>query len=378
MTLATKNIDQLKQLQATAIQAKSADLTDFSVGSNLLAMVESNTSVQLWMQALLLQVLASERLATSTGNDVDTYLADFGLSRLAAVAATGNVTFSRKTASQQAIVPVGALVETDDGAVQYAVIADSTNPAYSSTLNGYVINAGTASITALVQAQTAGSIGNAGIGFIDTLSSAIPGVDSVTNAAAFTSGADTESDAAARMRFVDYLAGLAKASVPAIKFAIENIQNGIVYEIVENTDYATGTARKGYFYVIIGDNPSPTLLQSVFNTVDATRACGIQFEYHADIATAVNVTVTVKITSGADQSSVQTAVTNAITSYINNTPIGATLYYNNLYPVIKDAVTDGSFITASNLLLNGGTSDITADTEHQISAGTVTVTIVVG
>lgn len=377
MTLATKNINQLDEMQAKAIQAIASDLTDFSVGSNLLAIVESNTSVQLWMQALLLQVLSATRLATSTGNDVDTFLADFGLERLDAVAATGNVTFTRKTPDKQAIVPVGALVETDDGSVQYAVIADSANPAYSASSNGYIINAGTASVNALVQAQKPGSVGNAGVGFIDTLSSAIPGVDSVTNAAAFTSGEDTESDAAARKRFVDYLASLAKASVPAIKFIIESIQNGISYEIVENLDYATGAVRKGYFFVVIGDNPSPTLLQSVFNAVDATRACGIEFEVQADIATGVNISITIKKSADADAAFVQGAVTKAISLYIADLPIGGTLYYNNLYQVALDATdNDGQIITASNLLVNGGTSDITADTEHQITLGTLTVTVV--
>jgi uncharacterized phage protein gp47/JayE len=378
MTLPVKTIDQLNQMQVSAIQAKSTVLTDFRVGSDLLALVESNTSLALFLQALLQTELAVTRLGTSKGADVDSYLADFFLKRLAAAPSSGNVTFSRYTASGQSVVPVGALVETAENSsqkVQFKVTVDTENPNYDALLNGYILSDAISSISVPVTATTNGSSGNVGAGVITVLSVAIPGVDTVTNTVSFANGHDEETDDAARTRFIHYLAGLAKASVPAIKSAIEGVRVGIEYSVVENIDYATGVARKGYFYDVIGNNPSADLLQDVYEAIDATRACGIQFESHAEINTVVNVSVTVTKSSTADATVVHDAVVTALTTYINEVDIGSTLYYSNLYQVILDAA-PGDVVTSTGLLVNGGTANIATDTEHEITAGTITVTVV--
>ncbi|MFX8028091.1 baseplate J/gp47 family protein, partial [Acinetobacter baumannii] len=106
-------------------------LVDLTVGSVLRAIVEANAAVVVWLEGLLLQVLAITRAATSSGADLDSWVADFGVTRLPAVAATGIVTFSRFTTTQQVLVPVGATVQTADGTQQFTVTIDTTNPAYN-------------------------------------------------------------------------------------------------------------------------------------------------------------------------------------------------------------------------------------------------------
>ncbi|HHW4679686.1 MAG TPA: baseplate J/gp47 family protein [Xylella sp.] len=58
-------------------------------------------------------------------------MADYGLTRLPASAASGVVTFSHFTPTHQAVLPVGALVQTADGTQQYAVTVDATSPAWT-------------------------------------------------------------------------------------------------------------------------------------------------------------------------------------------------------------------------------------------------------
>ena len=58
-------------------------------------------------------------------------MADFGLTRLPAVAATGQVTFSRFTNTLQAVVPFGSLVQTADGSQKFTVVTDATNSGYN-------------------------------------------------------------------------------------------------------------------------------------------------------------------------------------------------------------------------------------------------------
>ena len=97
MQLSLQNFTTLVQYMAAAVEASAAQLLDLTVGSTLRAVLEANASVALWMQWLILLVLRTTRAATSNGADLDSWMADFSLSRLPAVAATGTVIFSRFT-----------------------------------------------------------------------------------------------------------------------------------------------------------------------------------------------------------------------------------------------------------------------------------------
>jgi hypothetical protein len=68
-------------------------------------MVEANAGVVLWLQGLILQLLAATRAATSSGADLDTLDGRLRPHAAGRVAATGQVTFSRFTSTLQAVVP---------------------------------------------------------------------------------------------------------------------------------------------------------------------------------------------------------------------------------------------------------------------------------
>src|SRR5574340_54700 len=106
--ITTQDFSTIVRTIVTAIQGGARTLVDLTVGSILRAVVEANAAVVLWLQGLILQLLATTRAATSNGSDLDTWVADCGLTRLPAVAETGQVSVSRFTATQQAVVPRGA------------------------------------------------------------------------------------------------------------------------------------------------------------------------------------------------------------------------------------------------------------------------------
>jgi uncharacterized phage protein gp47/JayE len=182
----TKTFDDLVEGQATVIQAQASGLVDISIGSLARAITEAFAGVVLWLQGLILLLLASTRAATSQAGDLDTWMADYGIIRLAADFAAGAVTFARLSTTGQAVVTIGATVETFDGSQSYAVVVDVLNPHYNAGLGGYVMAIGTASVDVPVQAAVAGAAGNAVAGAVTLISTAIPGVDTVTNALAFT------------------------------------------------------------------------------------------------------------------------------------------------------------------------------------------------
>src|ERR1700744_2456182 len=110
----------------------------FSSGDVLLALFQS-VSVQLdFLQAQVQVVLNLSRAQTSTGADLDSWMAQFSFLRLPATYATGPELFLRATpASTQIAIPAGSIVQTVGGGVQYQVVEDTTQTAWSPALNSY-------------------------------------------------------------------------------------------------------------------------------------------------------------------------------------------------------------------------------------------------
>lgn len=373
MALNTQDFTALVRNQVIAIQGAASSLIDLTVGSILRSVVEANAAAVLWLQGLILQLLATTRAATSSAADLDSWVADYGLSRLPGVAASGLVTFSRFTPSQQAVVPVGAVVQTADGAQKYTVTLDTSNVAYSATLGGYVLAADVASISATVQAVETGAAGNAGIGGINMLAQAISGVDTISNAAAFSNGADAETDAALRVRFVAYVASLSKATHGAVGYAITSLLPGMSYALVENEQY-NGTAQMGYFYAVVDDGtgyPPAELLSTVTNAIDAVRPVTSTFGVFAPVVVTANVSMTISTAAGYDHAATALLVKAALQNYINSLALGADLAYSRLAQIAYDA--SAGVINVTAVLLNGGTSDLAATSKQVIKSGTVTV-----
>jgi hypothetical protein len=382
MSVNTQSFTQVLTGFATVVQGKSSALVNFVIGSVLRAIGEGTSWVAMWLQSLILQAIALTRAATSNGADLDTWFAQYGFTRLAPTAASGSVTFSRFTTSQQAVVPIGSIVQTGDGTQQYKVVADTTNGAYSATLGGYVIAAGAASVTCAVVSITPGSnslslpdsSGNVSANTITALFQSIPFVDTVTNALPFTNGVDAESDAAARVRFVGYLASLARATKAAIGAAIKALGANFTYTIIENQTLA-GATQMGYFAVVVDDGtgaPSSSILSAVYNAVDAVRPFTSTFGVFAPTVVNATVVMTLQTTStGVAHSTTCALVQSAISTYINTLPLGAKLPYFKLGQIAIDASSD--VLSVLTLTINGGTSDLTVTNQQVVKSNSVSV-----
>ena len=369
----SKSFTQLVSDFATAVQSRSVALADFTIGSILRAVSEATASVTVWIESLILLLLQTTRAATSSGADLDSWVADYGLTRLAAIAATGLVTFSRFTPTSQASIAPGTLVQTSDGSLQFAVTVDTTDAAWNVTANAYLIPSGTASISVPVQCTTTGTAGNVIAGAIALMASSIPYVDTMTNALAFATGIAAETDTALRARFVSYIANLSKATKAAIGYAVTSVQAGVTYVLVDNTDYS-GASDPGYFYVVVNDgtgHPSAGFLTSVSNAIDAVRAAGIRFGVYAPVDVTATIALTVGIAAGYDPTATRAAVNTAITAFVASLNIGATLSYTRLVQIAYDASAGVNNVTG--LTLNAGTADLTATQQQLIVLGTLTV-----
>lgn len=372
MNLQFQNFLALVEGMAASVQGSCTQLLDFSVGSVLRAIMEANASVALWLQWLVAQVLSMTRASTSVGADLDSFMADYGVTRLPAVAASGYVQFYRQFTGYATQIPVGTIVRTGDGTLLFAVTADPTNPAYVASASAFTLAASALSVTVPVQAQVAGAAGNVLAGAIQLLSSAIGGVDGVTNPSALTGGLDAETDTALRTRFQAFLDSRSRATPVAVGYAVASVQTGLRWNLAENIS-ASGGAMPGNFVLTVDDGsgaPPAALLSLVATAVDLVRPVGTSFAVLAPTPIIVDVSMTISVSS-VTLASAAAAISQAIQSYIAGLGLGGSLPVTRVAQLAYDSIAGVANVTG--ISINGMSSDLTAPPNGVLLFGTVVV-----
>lgn len=129
---------------------------------------------------------------SKTDADLDAFCQLFGIARLPAKRASGTVTFTRGSGGSSSIVYIP---------INSQITSTSENPIVVQTVTGAVMNSGVLSVNVPVLAVSAGPSGNVGANLLNSLSSPIDGVSSVTNLASLSGGMDQERDTALRARW---------------------------------------------------------------------------------------------------------------------------------------------------------------------------------
>jgi uncharacterized phage protein gp47/JayE len=369
--LSLLNFAQLMSNMAAAVQGSASSLINLAVGSTLRALLEAFASVAMWLQWLIWLVLQQTRAATSTGTALDTWMADYGVTRLAGTQATGYVTVSRFTATTSALVNVGATFITADGTQTFAVVANTMAAYWNGS--GYLIPAGTGSASIPVQAVNYGTGGNVNANTITQLGEAIPGIDTVNNTMPFTTGSPAETDAALRTRFQLYINTLSRATLQAIEYCLQNTPGVTGYVIVQNADQ-NGTYDPGSFYCVVDDGtgaPSSALITAALTSVSVYAGCGIRYSVVGPTIVTATISMAITVSSGATLATVESQVAASITSYVNTLSIGSPLPYSRLSAL---AYANAYVTNVTSILLNGGTSDLNVSDTQVIKTTSVTVT----
>lgn len=385
MALSLLNFPTMVANAAAAAQAACSKLLNLAVGSVSRSLIEASASIGMWMEYLIIAVWLSERLATSTGTDVDSFVNDFGLTRLPASSAAGSVTFSRFYSGSSALIvpyfnangsinPAGAQVLTADLSQAFGVTAQITNAAWNAGMGGFLVPPATASITVPVEALVAGRAGNIQAAAISLITTSIPFIDTVTNSTVFSNGEDAESDAALKARFQTFVATRARATLAAIQNAIATVQQGLSYAVIENT-LPTGVTQPGFFTATVDDgtgNPPTSLLAAVYTAIDAVRPIGSTFTVQAPAVIIAAVNMTIGASPGYVKATLQGQVAAAIEIYINGLGIGQSLSYTRLSAIAFGVIGVGA---VSNVLLNNGASDVGGGPTQVVKATGASVVI---
>ena len=377
MTLPLKTISGLTSDMVAVWAAETQTSPTFTDGDALLAFWQSVASQLDFLQAQIQAVVFMSRAQTATGADLDSWMSQFNFTRLGSTFAAGQEQFIKlQPAASQVVVPVETIVQTVGGDIQYQVVADATQSAYSSTAGGYVLAAGQTVVTATVQALVGGSASNVLANTLVQFGSSLPGIDQVTNPAPISDGVDGESDTAFRSRFVLYLATLAKATEAAILAAATGVQQGLSISLLENTT-PTGTVQPGSFTVVADDgsgDPPASLLSSIFSAVNAVRAFSIQPFITAPTAVQAAIVLSVHLAPNAVGVNVNVAVQNAVATAVNSLSPGDTLYASSIIAAALSVVGVAS-VNPASVSINGLTTDLTAATGQEIRTSNANISV---
>jgi hypothetical protein len=330
-------------------------------GDVVLALIQALASQLVFIEALAQMANSVARAQTSAAADLDSFMAQFGFTRLPATFDTGAVTFGKLSAGASNVsIPAGAVVQTPGGAVQYQVVADTTQPTWSATLNAYVMVAGQTSLTATVQALVAGTSSNVAAAQLTQIAAAVPGIDTVTNAAPINNALNAELDAAFRARFVLFLAGLSKATKAAILAALLGVQQGLQINLLENTAPGGATVL-GEFTAVIDDGsgtPPAALVTLCINAVQGVRGFTINAQVVAVTKIIPTIALNIRAGTGFILANVQAAVQAAVVAAVNAIQLGTPTLFVSAIEQAALAVPGCIGVQPGQTLINGTNADL--------------------
>lgn len=310
-------------------------------------------------------------VTTATGDDLDRRVSDFGVFRKDGTKATGKV----------AVLPLGPLsgtltrgtyLRTADGTTEYKVLADVTLS--SST------------VFADVAATSVGALHNraAGTVLLDSeklwANRVVFQVGSAQAAGqltgAMSGGADLESDDELRFRFIDFLRGLGRSTLKAVRTAIlsyPGVQNVVLQDAVPAPGYVTAwiTATTHPMSQAMRDG-----LQQLLKVGDGQggafdggwKAAGIRVKLqdvtvrYLDVEVSVGVGV---VTAGADQAAFDSAVlsdvTAALVTFSNELRLGQSI---TLVDIIQ-AITGVNGVATASVIKPLSDLDMTVGTNEK-------------
>lgn len=328
----------------TELQNQAPDLTDTNDGSQIDVIAGVVSFAISELSRLTIDEFRKTFFDTANGpevtggpDDLETLAVDhFGsaFARPAATNSTGVVTFSRANTDEgDVVIPEGTIVKTEP---------DSDGEAQRFETESEVTMTGT-SINATVNAVEAGTDGNVLANTVTVIEDAL--TDSsvvVTNASAFTGGAEEETDAEYRETIRNLLVALTGATLAAIQGAaleVDGVETATAIEnqmVVIEYDISTGLPAVGANYFRIpqvilyvadaNGTADAALIADVKEAVDEVRAAGVRVDVQAATALEFNWTASIVLNPAGpnytELSSDPQDIIDTMTDYLADLAIG--------------------------------------------------------
>jgi len=290
---------------------------------------------------------------TASGETLDLHAAARGLSRTAAVAAAGTLRFFLDAARNDAVtVPAGTVCLNAAG--QEFVTTEEAS-----------IRAGTLSCDAKAAARTAGSAGNVPAESVTFFSLAPVGVARCLNPAAFTGGADIESDEALRGRVLASYESLPNGSNRAF-YETETLNTEGV-GAVSVLPRARGVGTVDVVVASSAGLPDSAVLDTVRSKLNAQREICVDVAVSAPKTVTVPVAAAISVEDGQDFDTVAARVKNAVQLFFDGKRLGKNVLLARLGSLIFGV--EG----VANYTLTQPAADVSIAYNELPVAGTVTI-----
>jgi uncharacterized phage protein gp47/JayE len=277
----------------------------------------------------LLQIVAdSAFVQDATDTYLDNLVAEKGLTRKAAVKATGTLRFSRSTADTiDRSIPTGTIVTTYPD-------AEGNTIDFQTTEDG-VLLADNLSVDIPAEAIVAGVSGNVAVDKVTEPQGEYPaGIESVTNPTAFTGGTDEETNEELRDRYFEVARNPDNGGTPD---DYENWSLSIAgVKSAKSLPLNRGNGTVDILIAATYGEPSNTLISEVQTYIDTKRPTGSDPLVIKATAKYIDVTATITPKDGYTLAEIQADIQQAITDYINSIPVGGVVRLTGIGNVIHD------------------------------------------
>lgn len=290
---------------------------------------------------------------TTYGEYIDRRAAEQGLTRKAAIKATGLAVFS---GPDDMLIPTGTRISTDTP-VYFVTTADAT------------VVGGVATVP--LEAETGGVSGNVTVGAITTVLDDLSGVVSVTNTEALTGGVDAETDAELIERYIE------KVSRPITsgnKYQYESWAKEIA-GIADARCYPLWNGPLTVKVVVINSekrSPAQAVITQAFNYIEEQRPVGAIVTVVGVGEVSIDVAADLTLLAGVDINAVKTSIAENLTKYFKEIAfVDSVVRYTQVGNAVLDAP---GVIDYANLTVNGTVANIALGANEVPVVGAVTVT----
>lgn len=298
---------------------------------------------------------------TASGVSLDRLCPLAGISRNPATFAKHNITI---TGTAGTTIPMGFLVS--DGEVVFHVD------------KSYIIGSD-GTVSAVVECNEAGTVGNVAQGTITTIVNPIAGVSSITHTSVEDLGKDKETDYSLRQRFSHALLGTGSGTLDSVRGALLRLSGVESVLIKENATNATDSdGLPAHSFQCFVTASSAVTDQQIAEAIFSKKPIGI--------STYGSTTVTVEDAGGTEHD-IKFSHTSEISVYVKCTISTNGSYTSDTIAQIKQNITDkinklgnGDDVTATSLyaaIYVDGVSDVTtleiSATETSYSTSTIAI-----
>ena len=267
-----KTADQINSEIISLIRSLRPD-ADLSTGNLISDIVANSPATALSLVYLIIQNLSYGQSITYISNlssaQVALLAAPWGLTFKTPTLATGWITFFRRTAPPSTVtINSGTTItsQKSSGGVTYSFVTTQTATISSSSYNA---STGLWEVTVAIQAVSAGSSSNVGVGVI-SIASGISGIDGCTNRIAVTNGYDAETNTQLAIRIVTAAQARLLGTVPGYASLVSSIQGATACVPVPPGDPDSIRVANGNEsdFVVMGDLMISATQVEIFNSAN--------------------------------------------------------------------------------------------------------------